>query len=211
MTREQAVARIWKYHHLEHELGHADLIWALGSHDLRVADRAADLWHAGHAPRIVMSGGLGNFTEGVFNQPEADLFAERAIEIGVPAEAILIENQSSNTGENVLFTRQLLEQSGINASRVIAVQKPYMERRTYATIRAQWPEIAVQVSSPQLDFNTYCNREIPAEDVISIMIGDLQRIIEYPKLGFMIEQEVPKEVLKAMTYLIDAGYDKHLL
>ena len=84
-----------------HDLQTADLIWALGSHDLRVADRVAELWHAGMAPLVVMSGGLGNFTEGVFEKPEADLFAERAIELGVPEEVILIENRSTNTGENV--------------------------------------------------------------------------------------------------------------
>jgi len=211
MTEAQAIQVIWDYHFMGHQLTPADIIWALGSHDLRVADRAAKLWHSGLAPVIVMSGGLGNFTEGVFHEPEADLFAMRAIELGVPADAILIENKSTNTGENVTFTQDLLASKGITVNSAIAVQKPYMERRTFATIRAQWPDINVQVTSPRLDFYNYCTNEIPEQTVISIMVGDLQRIIEYPKKGFMIHQEVPSSVTDAMELLIKAGYNSHLL
>lgn len=211
MTKDAAVSKVWNYMLLNHELDRADIIWALGSHDLRVADRVAELWHAGMAPVVVMSGGLGNFTEGVFEKPEADLFADRAMELGVPKDAIYLENLSTNTGENVSLTRRLLDQYEIKAETAIAVQKPYMERRTYATIRAQWPELQVQVTSPQLDFLNYCNAEITREDVTSIMVGDLQRIIEYPKLGYMIEQDVPEDVMTAMDTLIAAGHDKHVL
>lgn len=86
-----------------------------------------------------------------------------------------------------------------------------MERRTYATIQAQWPDLNVMVTSPQLNFASYCNETISRDEVISIMVGDLQRIIEYPKCGFMIEQEVPQEVTDAMQILIEAGFDQHLL
>lgn len=211
MTEDDAITCVWEYHRMHHKLEPTDMIWALGSHDLRVADRAAELWHAGMAPVVVMSGGLGNFTEGVFCKPEADLFAERVVELGVPQERIIIENQSTNTGENVTLTRRLLDQHKVRAESAIAVQKPYMERRTYATIRAQWPELDVQVTSPQLGFENYCNADISKEDVVNIMVGDLQRIIEYPKRGFMIAQEVPPKVTAAMQSLVEAGYDKHLL
>lgn len=211
MTEEEAISTVWGYHQLGHVPEPADVIWALGSHDLRVADRAAELWHEGLAPLVVMSGGLGNLTEGVFERPEADLFAARAAELGVPAEAIVCENRSSNTGENVTFTRALLDGRGIVVKRVLAVQKPYMERRAYATIRMQWPEVAVQVTSPRLGFHDYCGDTIRREDVVHIMVGDLQRIMEYPKRGFMIEQEVPGGVVQAWEFLVSAGYRGHLL
>ncbi|MGB0993852.1 MAG: YdcF family protein [Akkermansiaceae bacterium] len=214
MTIEQAAQTIWDYHQMNHTPSKADIIWALGSHDLRVADRAAELWQEGLAPLIVMSGGLGNFTEGVFQKPEADLFAERAIALGVPESCILIENQSTNTGENVTLTKKLLEGKNISVSSVIAIQKPYMERRSYATILAQWPqldELTVQVTSPQLSWQDYPTEEISRDDVIHIMVGDLQRIIAYPKRGFMSYQEVPTEAMDAMHTLIAAGYTKHQL
>lgn len=208
-TRD-AAQTVWHYHQLRHELTAADIVWVLGSHDLRVADRAAELWHEELAPLIVMSGGFGNFTEGVFDRTEAELLADRAVQLGVPREVILIEKRSTNTGENVAFTRDLLVSENKSVSSAIAVQKPYMERRTYATVRAQWPEISVQVTSPRLGFDAYC-AEIPRDRVISIMVGDLQRIIEYPKRGFMTGQHVPDDVMDAMRQLIAEGYDAHLL
>ncbi|MEP7259270.1 MAG: YdcF family protein, partial [Flavitalea sp.] len=126
---------IWDYHHLNHELAKADCILTLGSHDLRVADRAAELYLQGLAPLMIFSGGLGNFTKGVWTEPEADQFAAIARKHGVPADAILTENQSTNTGENILFTERLLKKKGIHIDHFIVVQKPYMERRSYATFK----------------------------------------------------------------------------
>lgn len=213
MTTEEAIQKVWDYHRLGHEsdLRPADLIWVLGSHDLRVADRAVELWEAGLAPRILMSGGLGNLTAGRFERPEADLLAERAKAAGVPPSAILAENRSTNTGENVLFGRALLEGERMPVQRVIAVQKPYMERRTFATIRRQWPDVEVQVTSPRFSLADYCTPEIPKDLVVNVMVGDLQRIWEYPKRGFMIEQEVPADVREAWQVLVEAGYDRHLV
>lgn len=202
---------LWDYHHLNHQLTPADAIWVLCSHDLRVADRAVELFQEGLAPRVIFSGGFGNFTDGVFERPEADLFAERAGELGVPTDAIITENQSTNCGENVRLTRRLLDQLGIDLRCVIAVQKPYMERRTYATIRRQWPELDVVVTSPRHSLKEYCNDEIPLEKVIGIMVGDFQRVVEYPKLGYQIEQEVTTEARAAFARLVAAGYDWHLM
>ncbi|MDB4491785.1 YdcF family protein, partial [bacterium] len=131
------------------------LLPMLCSHDLRVADRAVELWNQGLAPFVIMSGGFGNFTEGVFEKPEAELFAERAIQLGLPTSKVLVEPRSTNCGENVAFTRALLAEKQIALSEVIAVQKPYMERRTFATIRKQWPALEVQVTSPQMSFDDY--------------------------------------------------------
>lgn len=202
---------LWDYHHLHHTLAPADAVWVLCSHDIRVADRAAELFHQCLAPRVIFSGGFGNFTAGIFDRPEADLFAERAIELGVPAEAILVENESTNCGENVLFTRRLLDQRGIRLAAVIAVQKPYMERRAYATIRRQWPELDVVVTSPRHTLEEYCHDEIPLEKVIGIMVGDFQRVMEYPRLGYQIEQPVTPAAEAAFHRLVAAGHDWHLM
>lgn len=211
MTVDEASEVIWNYHLMNQPLEQCELIWALGSLDLRVADRVAELWHEGMAPLIVMSGGLGNFTSGLFEKPEADLFAERAIELGVPEGVILIENRSTNTGENVAFTRELLQRHELSVSRVIAVQKPNMERRTFATIRKQWPEVQVRVTSPKLSLEGYCNDVVPRGMLNHIMVGDLQRIMEYPELGFMIKQEVPPEVRRSFELLVEQGFDGHLI
>lgn len=202
---------LWDYHHMHHQIKRADCILALGSHDLRVAERAAELYLNGYAPLVIMSGGLGNFTKEMWTESEADKFARVAKNMGVPENAILIENKSSNTGENIQFTQNLLKKKGIIIQHLILVQKPYMERRSYATIKKQWPEADVQVTSPHISFETYPTEEISLERVINIMVGDLQRIIEYPRLGYQIYQNVPDKVMQAYVFLIQHGYTQHLM
>ena len=203
--------QLWDYHHMQHQLEKADCILALGSHDLRVADRAAELYLQGWAPLVIMSGGLGNLTQNMWTESEADKFAAIAIRKGVPEKAILVENKSTNTGENILFTQQLLQQKGINPQKFIVVQKPYMERRSYATFKRHWPEKDLIVTSPQINFTDYPNDEIPLERVINIMVGDLQRIKEYPAKGFQVYQDIPEQVWLAYEKLVDLGFNKHLI
>lgn len=203
--------QLWDYHHMNHSPAKADCILALGSHDLRVADRAAELYLEGWAPLVVMSGGLGNFTQDMWTETEADRFAAIAIQKGVPAEAILIENRSTNTGENILFTQQLLKQKGLDPKNFIVVQKPYMERRSYATFKKHWPNKNLLVTSPQIAFDQYATDDIPPERVINIMVGDLQRIKLYPAKGFQIHQDIPAPIWDAYERLVALGFDKHLM
>jgi len=202
--------QLWDYHHMNHEPAKADCILALGSHDLRVADRAAELYLEGWAPLVIMSGGLGNFTQDMWTETEADQFAAIAIKKGVPADAVLIENKSTNTGENILFTKQLLKEKGLDPENFIVVQKPYMERRSYATFKKHWPDKNLLVTSPQISFDKYATEDIPLDRVINIMIGDLQRIKLYPAKGFQIYQDIPVEVWSAYERLVALGFDKHL-
>ena len=202
---------LWNYHRMNQQLEKADCILALGSHDLRVPERAAELYLEGFAPLVIMSGGLGNFTQEIWTEKEADKFAAIAIERGVPEEAILIENNSTNTGENILFTQRILKEKGLDPQSFIVVQKPYMERRSYATFKKHWPGKKLFVTSAQISFEEYPNEEIPLERVINIMVGDLQRIRFYPEKGFQIYQEIPEEVWNAYQILIALGFDKHLM
>ncbi len=202
---------LWDYHHMDHEIKQADCILVLGSHDLRVAERGAQLYLDGFAPLLLFSGGLGNFTKETWTSSEADLFAEVAIRMGVPESAILRENKSTNTGENIQFTKKLLEQHHLDPHEIILVQKPYMERRSYATFLKNWPGKKLMVTSPQISFTAYPTQEIPIDKVINIMVGDLQRIKLYPALGFQIYQEIPQHVWDACERLITAGYNNHLM
>ena len=195
------VESVWRYHHMNHQLQKSDVIVVLCSHDTIVAERGAQLFLDGWAPLLVFSGGLGSITRHLWPDPEANRFARIAIQMGVPEDRILIENRSTNTGENVAFTRDLLAARGIDPASLILVQKPYMERRTFATFNKVWPGKTCRVTSPQLSMDDYLarysNDALSADDVISIMVGDLQRIREYPARGFQIPQEIPDDVWDA--------------
>jgi uncharacterized SAM-binding protein YcdF (DUF218 family) len=203
--------KLWDYHHLYHIPVPSDCILVLGSLDLRVANRGAELYLEGMAPIIVFSGGLGKVTRAIFSESEADLFARIALDMGVPAEAIFIENKSTNTGENIVFTQQMLEDKGLHPQRFLLVQKPYMERRSYATFKLHWPDKELLVTSPQIALEEYPTPEMPMERVIELMVGDLQRIKVYPAMGFQIVQEIPEEVWSAYEKLVGWGFTGHLV
>ena len=200
--------KIWDYHHVNHTLHPADCILVLGSHDTRVAERGADLFLANMAPFIIFSGGLGRLTAEHWTEPEADLFARIAMSRGVPFEKILIENRSTNTGENIRLAYEKLQENKLVVNSIILVQKPYMERRAYATFMQQWPgnPVTLTVTSPQISFADYPNNEISPEQVISIMLGDLQRIKSYPDKGFQIPQFIPEDIWEASEQLIAKGF-----
>ena len=203
MTKESAIKLIWNYAHLNHELKKADIILTLGSTDLSTADRAVELWFSGFAPLMVFSGsGTVHAGESIWDKfkgsTEAEVFADTAIKAGVPKECILIENKSQNTGQNFEFTIKLLRENNIYVKTVIAVQKPYMERRVYATGKVWWPDVELSVTSPETTIEEYekFHTQIgeDSERRIHGMVADLQRIKEYPKKGFQIEQEIPAPV-----------------
>lgn len=210
MTKDDGVRILWEYHQLHQRLRPADLIFVLGSNDPRVAVRAAELFREGMAPRILVSGGRGRFTENDALS-EAERFAGVALAQGVPADCLLLESESTNTGENIRFSRRVLQQAGLVVQSVLAVQKPYMERRTLASLEAQWPEADVRVTSPCMSFDEYLTPELTEDFVINAMVGDFQRLVEYPKRGFASAQPQTPEAMEAFETLVRAGYDTQLI
>lgn len=105
---------LWDYHQLGHELRPTDIAIGLGSYDIGVAGHTADLYHQGLFPPIVFTGANAPTTIDVFPRGEAVHFNARAIELGVPPEAILQETKATNTGENFTLVKRLLDDQGLN-------------------------------------------------------------------------------------------------
>lgn len=206
---------LWKYMFFHTEPIKSDIIIGLGCHELTVADDAAELYRRGVAPLILFTGDAGRTTEGLFNQSEARMMRDRAVSKGVPKDAILIEEAATNTGENMRLSQQLLENKGIDVSRIVFVHPPYMLRRDYATFMKQWKGASDMMAAfwaKDIDFRQYlANADHDAAETISIIVGDVERLEDYPELGFEIPQTVPDEVKYAFKELIDRGYSEHLL
>lgn len=205
---------LWDYLQMHDNPVKSDLIFCLCSHDTRVAERAAELFLQGLGDYLVFSGGVGKLTKDMFSESEAEHFAEIAKEAGVPADKIIIENKSTNTGENIRFTHKLLSKMHIKMDSMTLVQKPYMERRTFATFKKQWPEpvTKITVTSPQISYEDYVNNgSISKDDIVNVMVGDMQRIKEYPKKGFQIEQDIPESTWDAYQALVNLGFTSHLI
>ncbi|WP_293859033.1 YdcF family protein [uncultured Alsobacter sp.] len=210
----KALERVWDYMRLTHEPLPSDAILVLGSFDVEAASAAARLWHEKIAPVLIMSGGVahvGGLLETGWDRSEAEVFADRAMAMGVPRDAILIEDKAQNTGQNFSLGRQVAEAAGIRPKRLTVVAKPYMTRRGFATGRRVWPEPELRMHCEDIGVHAYLAREADPRRTILAMVGDLHRIMVYPSLGFSVPQDVPADVVRAMRMLVDAGYGERLL
>ena len=104
----QPLQVLWDYLQLHQEPAKADCIVGFGNFNTDIARRAAELYRAGLAPKVLFTGGLGRNTAGLLPEPEAVRFAKVAMECGVPECDIILEDRSTNTKENILFTRAKL-------------------------------------------------------------------------------------------------------
>jgi uncharacterized SAM-binding protein YcdF (DUF218 family) len=111
----------------------------------------------------------------------------------------------------VTLSRTLLVEHGHTPRSVLFVSKPYMERRAFATCQKVWPEVDAVCTSEPLKFEDYIQSVGDEKLVIDMLVGDLQRIIEYPEKGFAAPQDVPADALAAYDRLISAGFDSRLL
>lgn len=209
---DRADARaLWDFHQMGHELRACSAAITLGSLDLGVATAAADLYHAGMFPVVVFTGDTSAATEERFPRGEAVHYREHALALGVPDEAILLEPKATNTGQNISFSREVLENAGITVSSVLLISMPYMQRRAYATCRKLWPEVEPVCVSQPLMFDEYAKTHDDEKQFIDMLMGDMQRVMEYPKRGFAIEQHVPERARDAFDRLRTRGYDTWLL
>lgn len=204
----------WEYMRLVHPPVASDALLVLGSFDANAAIHAARLWHAGWAPVIVMSGGVahqGGLLDTGWGRPEAAVFADVASELGVPREAILVEDRAQNTSENFSLGRLVAERAGLRIAKLLVVAKPYMTRRGFATGRKAWPEASLCMQAEAIGLVDYFSREADPERTVQALAGDLHRIMVYPHLGFQVEQPVPPEVGEALRRLVRAGYGERLV
>lgn len=107
---------------------HADVIVLLGGGSGERPSRAAELFHAAIAPKILVSGA-------------GDAPGNRLLLMhrGVPASAIQLEPDSRTTRENAQFSIPLLRASG--AKRVVLVTSWYHSRRALKCFRHYGPDL----------------------------------------------------------------------
>ena len=210
----QPLQVIWDYLGMHQEPQKADCIVGFGNFNDNIARRAAQLYHQGYADRILFTGGLGRNTRGLLPETEAARFARVAEECGVPGDAILREDRSTNTKENILFTRDLLTQLGLPRDHILGVHQPFMERRICAALGVYWPEARITVTSPQVTIPEYLadakRQGITENAAVSVIVGDFQRMDLYAQKGYQLPQEIPEEAWEAFRQLVAMGFAKQL-
>ncbi|WP_327345016.1 YdcF family protein [Streptomyces europaeiscabiei] len=202
---------LWDYHRMHHEPRPCSVAVGLGSHDLGVADVTAELYHQGMTPLIVFTGSTSPTTRERMPRGEAVHYRERALELGVPDSAILLEPRATNTGENIEFSRAVLAEASIEVSSVLLVSKPYEERRSYAMMRKLWPEVDVVSASSTMALQEYADFIGDTRMVIDMIVGALQRVLVFPGWELAVPQAVPADGLEAYSRLCREGFTSRLL
>lgn len=207
---------VWDYMVLQQPVEEADCLLVLGSRDDRVAAYAAELSKQHTYSIVMVSGGISHTQDLLATQwgkmTEAAHFSKVFIENKGKGK-IILEDKARNTGDNVRFSYELLKSRGAQIESLLIITKPYMERRALATFEAQWPDsrTKIYVSSAGGSLADYCNFEQPFDLVVNIMVGDMQRILEYPKRDLQTRQDVPNDVMRAYNSLIGLGFTQHLI
>ena len=210
----QPLQILWDYLGMHQVPEKANCIVGFGNFNINIARRAAQLYLEGFAPKILFTGGLGRNTEGLLPEPEAVRFAKVAMDCGVPQRDILIEDKSTNTKENIDFTKALLQAKGLPHDRILGVHQPFMERRICAAMGVYWPEQHFTVTSPQVTIPEYLEdakkQGITENAAVSVIVGDFQRIDLYAQKGYQLPQYIPPEAWEAFRQLVAMGYNKQL-
>ena len=205
---------IWDFLCLNEQPRKADVIVGFGNFNEDIPRRAAELYLQGYAPKILFTGGLGRNTVGLLPESEAARFARVAMSCGVPEEAIIKEDQSTNTAENIHFTRALLEKLNVPHNHILGVHQPFMERRITAAMGVYWPEQKFSVTSPQVTIPQYLEaaraQGVTENASISVIVGDFQRMKLYADKGWQLPQQIPESAWDAFYRLVELGYDKQL-
>lgn len=205
------VQTLWNFHLVDEELAPTSVAIGLGSHDLGVATCTAELYHRGLFPLIVFTGANSPTTIDRFPRGEAVHYREHAISLGVPEDAILIETQATDTATNITNTRTLLAEHGVQVESVTLTSRPYQLRRSWAMFRKLWPEVEIRCASQRMPLADYIAGIGDTRLVVDGIVGDTQRLVELPKFGLAIIQDVPTEVADAYQRLRDAGFTSRLM
>ncbi|MCD6284804.1 MAG: YdcF family protein [Anaerolineae bacterium] len=208
--RHDAAQTLYDYLALrDASVGPADLIIGFGHFDLKIPRQCGALWRAERAPRILFTGGVGAGTAGL-DQPEAVYFRDEVLRHcpEIPESTILVEASSRHTGENVARSTALLKAVSPEAcfdrgiDRVILVATAARQRRVWLTCTKHWPHLSLENLPPHAtyaqDLALFAEK---GRDLDALLLGEVERLLTYPSLGYIAQPDIPREVLDAYRML----------
>ncbi len=206
---------IWNYMKLNMKTEKSDLIIGCGCMNLEIPVKCAELLKENYAQNILFSGGLGKLTTSNFDRTEAEIYKDIAIKEGIKPNKIFIENKSTNTGDNFRFSLKIIEKYKIKSDRIIIVHNNLSQRRTLSVARAIIKDKKLIITSPDKTFSQFIEKlsnvtEERKQNIIPVIVGDIQRLIIYPQLGWQTENNVPETIIEDYYKLKNMGYDKYI-
>ena len=141
LPTEQEIADINARHLISTPIKPADLLFVFGTREdvARRVDEAFRLWREGLFRWSIVSGGV---TPGS-KLSECEIIKAAMVARGIPAQRILEEHRSTNTGENVMFSLPVIEAAlGLkNIRSLICLGNTWTARRYSMTLQRHWPKV----------------------------------------------------------------------
>jgi uncharacterized SAM-binding protein YcdF (DUF218 family) len=214
-----------------------DCVILAGNCVLETAEGAFRAIKSRVSSKLLITGGIGHATEvlrrkvathpvyravGTEARTEAHILADIAERFwSIDRSSILIEPDSTNSGENAKFSRKVMEDSGLPMRAILLIQDPTMQRRADATFRKVWSDLP---SLSILNWPTFTPRVCLAEEelrfavsgiaglwsmdrFLSLVMGEIPRLRDDPHgygprgKGFIVHVEIPDRIEAAYADL----------
>lgn len=186
---EEFLKEIEDFIFMEDELEKADVIFVPGNGYPQMAEKAAELYRKGFAPKILPSGKysvtVGKFA-GVLDKEESyqgiyrtewEFLRAVLMQNGVPEEAILKEDQATFTYENAIYSRQVTDREHLDIKKAILCCKTCHARRALMYYKLLYPDTKFFVSTCCVDSVNKDTWSMTNEGIDEVM-GEITRIIK---------------------------------
>ncbi|MBS3770995.1 MAG: YdcF family protein [Bacteroidales bacterium] len=208
ITQDEA-CKVFDYLYLRDDNQRVDAVLGFGHFDMKIPHTCGKLYQEGYAPKIIFTGGVGAGTADL-KKKEAQVFRDElyAHFPDIPEEDLLIEDQSTNTGENIYFLKEMAFRQwpehnfSKGVSSVMLVCNAARQRRTWLTWKKILPEVHAINCPPETAFKQ--EQELfrsKGRTLENLLLGEMERILNYPDKGFTVEEEVPQDVYSAYQVL----------
>lgn len=200
--------------------GRIDLVCLAGNAVLSCVDHATELARQ-HDCLLLITGGIGHSTPPLVaalasrldcapstlaGLSEAELLSRLvAADTRLARDRIILETRSTNTGENAVFTRDVLDELDLGPQHVVLVQDPLLQRRTDATFRHVWRDRPARFFSsppfvPRLG-EALTMASWSQERYLALLLGEVARLHDTPAgygprgKGFIGPVDMPDRIL----------------
>lgn len=199
---------IYNYLNIKENLTDSDLILGCGCMDTTIVEVCNVLYKQLHSQKVLFSGKSGKGTIGKISSSEAQRFKNYAIELGIPAEKILLEEYARTTKENIKKSIRK-----VKFEKITIVHKPYVLKRCDQICKKL--KINYQLATINLSFKEYINKVIvdksmTLDDIINELVGEIF-ILKHYKIFRISKISIPKEVIKSYFFLKKKGYKKYAI
>ncbi len=196
--------KLFDYLYLKQDPKKADAVIGFGHFDMKIPARCAELYEMGLAEKIIFTGGIGAGTADL-GSAEADTFLAYLQKHypHIKKDNILIENQSTNTGENLRYSIAKVKEEKADWSEklmkgtLLLVANPFRQRRVFLTTAQILPHANLINCPPNSSYEEELVLfKTKQQNLNEQLPGEIKRIIEYPKKGWIKEEKVPQDILK---------------